>query len=399
MTRDAFNPQFPLGGYSATHKGNRDLDGQMTPNFEIMEGVRFGDFQAAMYLPSVRYENVFQDQIVIAAGKPVALDSNNRLVPAGFRHLLELGAGNGPQYSQLDINLGVTNALGQTPAVGEYVIDSMIAADMTVGRILGVASYDVYMSSGADTTNPATYRFHNYSRQSSVAVLTDYLLEYPIEPYKRTQHKIESTLSADAQTFDLEHEDVLEHTVRVRINGRRDVDFDFEAGAGANDVDQLQWDTVDYLKDGDVVEVEYFYETVGEFDAPWASIASWRGDVQPGDFVTIDANSHFVKYEHGAIGDTSAGNEAAAIQGAISKALDIVGQVTLVDDQFPKQFLDRVKTAYDDRLTGPIKDGRTGELSRLDRLPGSATDGAPHNVHYAGGDVKTGIVRFNMNIT
>lgn len=397
---DYFNSNFPAGGYQATHKGNSDLAGHMTPNFEIMEGMRFGQFYPAPYLALGRFEPLFQDYFVISAGTPVAVDSNGWLVPAGFRKLLALGAGHGPQYTQLDAQHKMKNAQGNLVAANEYVVDSMIAAGVSVGRIMGVASYDVYATYGADSANPATYKYHNYNKQSGVAVLTDYLLEFPVEPFKRIDHKMEETLGADAGTFDLAHANVVAHSVRIRINGRRDVDFVFNAGAGAGGVDQLDWSAISaaYLKSGDVLKVEYYYELTGTYDAPWQGIATFRGAVKPGDFVTIDEESKFVSYSAGVIGDTSAADESASIAAAIDESLDIVGQVVLVDGNFPKQFLDRVKTAYDDRLTGPVVDGRDGTTSKLDRMPGSATDGAPHNVWYAGGDVKTQIVRFNMNI-
>src|SRR4030066_1105680 len=106
---DVFNTNFPNGGYQAVHKGNRELSGQMTPNFEIMEGMRFGQFYPAPYLPSVRYEHIFQDRIVITAGKPVAMDSRGSLVPAGYRLVIAAGAAQGPQYSADDAAMGVLN--------------------------------------------------------------------------------------------------------------------------------------------------------------------------------------------------------------------------------------------------------------------------------------------------
>jgi hypothetical protein len=395
---DYFNPNFPIGGYQAVHKGRSDLYGHVTPNFEIKEGMRFGQFYPAAYLPISRYEPVFQDRIVMGAGKPVALDSNGALVPAGLRLALALGAGNGPQYSADDVAMGVTNAEGNAAVAGAYVVDSMIAAGLSVGACLGVASYDVYMLSGADPTNPGTYKFHNYNRQTGVAVLTDYLLEFPIEPFERIDIVQEEAIAADANSIDLGHATVVEHSIEVRINGERDVDFSFGDGAGAGGVDQITWVAADHLKAGDSVEIKYYYEDTGNYNAPFKGIASFRGSVKPGDYVTFDENSAWVAYSPAAIANTDTVDAGADIMAAIAQTLDIVGQVTLVDYNFPKQFLDRVKTAHDDRLQGPIKDGRTGEISKLDKMPGSATDGAPHNVHYAGGDVKSGIVQFNMNI-
>lgn len=393
---DYFNGMFPQGGYRATHKGNQDLSSPWTPNFEISEGMRFGLNFPASYLPLERFEPTFQDWKVIGAGKPVALDSNGFMVPAGFRLLLALGAGNGPQYTQTDVDHGVLDAQGLPVSVGDYVVDAMIAAGITVGRCAGVASYDAYALSGSDPTNPATYKYHNYNRQTGVAILTDYYLEYPVEPFERIAHKKTATIGVDAATFALDHATVLSYTVKVKINGRRDVDFAFVNGSP----DSLSWAAISatYLKTGDKVEVEYLYENTGVYNAPFKGIATWRGSAKPGDLVTFDASSAFVAYSAGAVGDTSTGDESANILAAIDKTLDVIGTVYKVDTNFPKQFLDRVKTAYDDRLTGSIVDGRTGAVSKLDRMPGSATDGMPHNIFYAGGDKFSGIVRFNLNI-
>jgi len=393
---DYFNGQFPQGGYRAVHKGNQDLSSPWTPNFEISEGQRFGLNYPAAYLPLERFEPTFQDWKVIGAGKPVALDSNGFMVPAGYKILLALGAGNGPQYQQIDADQGVLDATGAVPTAGDYVIDAMLTAGLTVGRCAGVASYDAYELSGSDPSNPATYKYHNYSRQNGVAILTDYYLEYPVEPFERIEHKFELTILADGAVLDLAHDTALDYTVKVKINGRRDVDFTFVNGSP----DSLDWSALSatYLKIGDIMEVEYLYENTGVFNAPFKGVATWRGSATHGDLVTFDQNSAFVTYSAGAVGDTSAGDESASVLAAIDKTLDILGTVYKVDINFPKQFLDRVKTAYDDRLTGPIHDGRTGLVSKLDRMPGSATDGMPHNIFYAGGDKFSGIVRFNLNI-
>lgn len=388
---DYWSGNFPTGGYKATHKGNKDLSSPWTPNFEISEGMRFGLNYPAAYLPLERYEPTFQDYKVIGAGKPVALDSNGFMVPAGYRLL---AAGTGAQYTQLDVDHGILKADGTAAALGEYVIDGMIAAGTTVGRCAGVASYDAYQLSGSDPTNPATYKFHNYNRQTGVAILTDYYLEFPVEPFERISHTItDDSLAADSDVFALAHNDVLDYTVQVTVNGRRDVDFVFVDGVP----DSLSWAAFsggsgDHLKIGDKVVVTYLYENTGVYNAPFEGVSTFRGTALPGDLVTFDQNSAWVTYTPGTIASF------ADAEAEISKSLDIVGTVYLVDDQFPKQFLDRVKTAYDDRLHGSIVDGRTGEISKLDKQPGSATDGMPHNIFFAGGDKKTGIVRFNLNI-
>jgi len=396
---------FPTGGYqSPQHKG-WNLYGHSTPNFEIMEGMRFGQFHPAPYLPTIRLERQFQDWIVISAGKPVALDSNGWLVPAGFKKLLAMGAGHGPQYSQIDINFGIRNAEGNVPSVGDYVVNSMIAAGLTVGHVAGVCSYDVYLLAGSDPSNPATFRFHNYKRQDGVAVLTDYLLEYPVQPLKRSDGTVTATVGspvASPYVVNLSSATVLSWTVAVTVNGRpiSPDQITMNNNAGPGGVDQIQFSTAERAKlaAGDTVVVTYKYEE-SFYQSLWNEMAVWRGPAVAGAKVTVDEASNFIMYTPVAVGDTSAGNESANILSAIDATLDIVGQITLVDAHFPKQYLDRVKTAFDPRLTGRLVDGMTGLEMNLDRMPGSATDGMPGNIYFAGGDKTTGIVRFNLNIT
>jgi hypothetical protein len=287
---------------------------RMTPNFEKKEGLRFGPFVPAMYLPSVRLEVLNYDQFVISAGTPCAVDSNGFLVPAGLKIALALGAGNGPVYAQADITAGVKNAMGAVPTVGEHVVDSMIAANITVGKCIGVASYDVYMQLNTDPHNPGTYKFHNYNRQNSVSLLTNYLLEFPTE---------------------------------------------------------------------------------GASGPKWAGMATWKGAVKPGDLVTFDINSKFVKFAPAQL------TSFDEVEAELARHLDIVGIVTGIESHWPKDLLNLVKTAYDPRLYSPVVSPDTGAFtdgSGLDQMPGSATDGVPHAVQYAGGDLNTAVVTFKLKL-
>jgi hypothetical protein len=62
---------------------------------------------------------------------------------------------------------------------------------------------------------------------------------------------------------------------------------------------------------------------------------------------------------------------------------DIIGQAWKIDTAFPKDYLDRVRTAYKG-------------LGDLDKMPGSANEGMPDNISYAGGDAASGVVRINL---
>jgi len=388
------------GGYSAVHRGGQPRYKRfhrITPNFEHKEGLRHGPFLPAPYLSGMRLDEVFHDWYVIAAGCPVVLLDDGFVVPAGFKKLIEAGnTGVGPQYTQADLVDGVKDAEGNVPAVGDYVIDSILAAGLGAGRVIGVASYDVFRQLNSDVHNPASYERHNYNRQNGVAVLTTYVLEFPIEPLKRSEVELKHTAGGAEATLDLGHAEVLEHHVTITVNKDRVVDFTLAAGAGAGGVDQLQG--LSLVADDEVV-VKYTYQEAF-YDAPFAGLQTVRGDVKVSDLITFDENSKFVKFSATAIGDTSVGDESANIAAAIKEQGDILGHVTAVDYKFPKQMLDKVKSAYDERLYSPIINPETGEkeFSGLDKTQGSATDGVPHMIQYAGGDLKTGIVRFHLHL-
>lgn len=308
------NSQLGAGGYSATHRGVPRYVGQRTtPNFEKKEGERFGPFVPAPYLASIRLEVMNYNHFVIAAGAPVALDSRGFAVPAGLKKAFALGAGHGPKYKEADVIAGVRNAQGDAVEEDEYVVDSIIAAGITIGSVIGVASYDVYMQLNSDPHNPATYVSHNYNVQNSFAILTNYLLEYP---------------------------------------------------------------------------------TVGSSGPKFKGMASWKGSAKPGDLVTFDIDNHFVALNLSSL----VGGDA---KDAVEAQADILGVVTAIESQWPKQLLDQVKTAYDPRLYSPVVSPDTGVFtdgSGLDQMPGSATDGVPHAIHYAGGNLNTAVVTFKLKL-
>jgi hypothetical protein len=315
------NGQLGDGGYSAVHRGLPRYVGQrITPNFEKKEGERFGPFVPAPYLPSVRLEVLNYDHFVIGAGRPVALDSRGYAVPAGLKKALALGAGNGPKYKEADVLAGVRNAAGDLVVVDEYVVDSMIDESITIGSVIGVASYDVYMQLNSDPHNPATYRENNYNRQNSFAILTNYLLEFP---------------------------------------------------------------------------------TVGVSGAKFPGMAVWKGAAKAGDLVTFDIDSNFVKYVAPVVDDSTLASVKASVEAGFKAEHDILGVVTAIESQWPKQLLDQVKTAFDSRLYSPTVSPDTGEFtdgSGLDAMPGSATDGVPHAVQYAGGNLNTAVVTFKLKL-
>jgi hypothetical protein len=110
------------------------------------------------------------------------------------------------------------------------------------------------------------------------------------------------------------------------------------------------------------------------------------GELWPGDFVRPDANSNFVKASvlpeatfhdasvtEGASFDHSDMSEMAVI--ILRAQREIVGQVLDREDH-PKDYLDRVRTAY-------------ATLSTTDQMPGSASGGFRDQLTYAGASNRT----------
>lgn len=379
------------GGYKATHKGlPRHLAQRVTPNFEKKEGLRYGLLKPAKWLPSIRLEEHNWDHFVIAAGAPVALDSQGRAVPAGYKKIVAAGKDQGPQYTMADAQAGVLNALGVPVVPGEFVINAVIDAGITFGAVLGVASYDVFMQLNDDVHNPATYKQHNYNRQNGFTVLTQYILEFPVEPLKRSS-KVEKFVATAGQTAFTLAKPALSHHVAVLAGKDRVVDFTV-AGTTLT--------LATGVAAGVEVTVSYLFEEAF-YAAPFAGMTTWRGAAKFGGLVTFNADSKFVLAEEVALDATDLESLATSVEAAMKAKEDVLGVVVTVDTAFPKQMLNEVVTAYDERLYSPIINPETGTFtdgSGLDKMPGSATDGVPHMIQYAGGDLKTGVVSFRLSL-
>jgi hypothetical protein len=127
----------------------------------------------------------------------------------------------------------------------------------------------------------------------------------------------------------------------------------------------------------------YHYESL---PATVSTYACALGDLKPGDLVRADADSNFVKAQ--VIIDTDvetvtsedpetslSSDELAGLLNLCAKRQDeIIGQV-LDSDTHPKDYMDRVRTAWP-------------QLGTLDQMPGSASAGLPAQLTYAGGSNK-----------
>ena len=383
------------GGYQATFRADpypfqQGLPKRQVPNFEHKEGLRFGPFFPAKFLPALRADTYKYDLTVIAAGSPVVLLSNGEIVPAGYKKILAAGKGQGPQYTALDLNQGVMNAKGVPVQAGEYVVDSMIDAGLTLGKVIGIAQYDAFRQLNPDPHNPATYVRHNYNSQNGIAVLTSYVLEFPIEPHARKPLSIKAVATSAMTSIDLGFASVVPHSLKVKVDDITVDNFTFVEGTSGNDSISLN-----VAKDSKY-EITGLYETA-VYATPFPGMTTWRGPVATTNLVTFNADSKYVAFSATEIGDTTAADQSAVIKKAISERDDILGYVVGVDYQFPKQMLDEVRTFDMSMITDTVNPMGT-EYDALSLPPGSSNGGIPSLIQYAGGDLKTGVVRFKLEI-
>lgn len=149
----------------------------MVPNNGLSDGIApAGTFIVAPYLPLVRYNQDKFTHVVVGSGKPVALDSNGHVVPAGLR----LDTTGIVKYTQVDVDNGVRNAKGELVTVGEAVTASFAEAGITVGPHIGVAPYDYFRHAGGDNLTPTKTTYINFNPQPVIAVLRDYHMQYPV---------------------------------------------------------------------------------------------------------------------------------------------------------------------------------------------------------------------------
>lgn len=193
MTDFRINPDMGYKPYNQT--------GFVTPDIEHSEGVRpAGAFMVADYLPQVRFDIFFKTPIVVSAGRPVAFDSNGKLVPAGLA--IQLAAETATPgsstlaYTQADVDADIRNASGAAVTVGEKVCASMVVEGITVSNHVGVAPYNYFRAPGGDGENPAYYNFGGFKPQGKVAFLTDYVIRLPVATAANYANAVMTGISA-----------------------------------------------------------------------------------------------------------------------------------------------------------------------------------------------------------
>ena len=300
---------------------------------------------------------------------------------------------------------------------------------------VGVAPYNYYSWAGGDGLNPSGYVKHNHNLQHRVAILTKYVVEMPLMPAVETGINLAGSAGIVNTAVDDWAEDnangawysntALQLTTRwataaalntdtvALVLPQQNIAFNCSrtpfviTGTAINAMFVTEVASIAeltatgrYFIDYDVGAI-LFYESGGNaalgggvgtltyfsYDTALAvpvvgTYACAIGDLKPGDFVRADLNSNFIKAN--VITDTEVETctsedpetslssvELACLLNLCAKRQDeIIGQVLELEDH-PRDYLDRVRTAYP-------------SLGTQDQMPGTATAGQPTAVTYAG---------------
>lgn len=371
-----------IGQYTGAHK-TWDHVGNIIPDIELSEGERPAiEFKPAAWLPVQFYDKYYENWNVIMPGKIVALDNDGRVVPAqyGLASAQITYTADDVTAGVIDARTGVTLLIG---AIGTFNVSAVTAFNGVAGvtlapsKPIGVCPYAVLQWAGGDGFNPANYRQHNYNMQHQIAVLCDYVIQLPLVPVAQTA----ASLTFGAPSANISTSSAVSN-IPVATNTVGRTPIAFTGGPSAtlfvNQMPTLAQVTsagdwfINYAT-GVVtvfatvtptpISISYYHyasnaTTVSKF-------ASVVGNPKPGDFLICDVNSNFKVR-------------------ASEEFTDVMGQVLCRDAAFPKDAMERVRTAYNPALGTSGTGANPGYLGQLDQMPGSANGGVPANISYAG---------------
>lgn len=310
-----------------------DFTSAITPNVEISEGVRVAqNFIAAPYLPLLGIDNITKGYKVIRKGKVLAADKFNYIVPAGLRIDIATAIADGDfdgcvnVYSAIDVSAGVKNFAGANVTAGEAVVASFFEDSDPTDDLLNEVGL------------PLGIAFYDVWEQNGAG--------YDGNPtnYKYANYNLQSGLTVLTRGY-VEYP-VVPDTSSVALPG----------------------------------------------------LACFIGsNVKAGDIVTYGADSNLKLYSAISLTQVMAGD--ADDTDAIAGITELVGQlnakegtqlgkVFFVDTEFPKDYLEYVKT-WAPNVQGAVA---------IDKTPGSATAGLPDNVYFAGvtDPASAKVVRINL---
>lgn len=330
--------------YAANHK-KWDFTSPVQPNIEHSEGIRPAiEFKPANWLPVVRFDKHYQEWFVIQAGKIVGLFADNTVVPAGLA--LQAAA-----YKTAFENNANTAELGACKTAARAVtgLTKYTANDVALG-VKNSAGYT------AQLDEPVVESFFNFGTPA-VNV---------------------SQMALDSATA-FGDNDVLVAigSVSKAIGVANYNVFKWAGGDGFNPSQytfhnyNLQHQIAvlcDYVVEMPVV-LDTNYATAG-LTGIAAAIYTTGAAFAPGDHLKCNVDSNFVKADP-----------------ATDSYFDVIGQVLMVDTAWPKDYLDRVRTAY----------ATTNGMTALDKTPGTGTGGLPDQIWLANGSAAEGMLYINLN--
>lgn len=313
-----------------------------------------------------------------------------------------------------------------------------VAADF-VSNPVGVAPYNYYHWAGGDGFNPSDYRLNNHNMQHRVAILCKYVVEMPLVPGDVANSDLAVVFAAGIQNIALvDWTDTLTVDGSFNTSTALSLTARYAAAVAAgDDVIALNLQVMNLSKStpltpvtlpaGFILERETLAEVVASstlgdywidydvglivvndggaggaavpvslqtgvatffaYDSIPTTVSSFAcalGALTPGAFLVSDANSNFVEarsfgaldveFAGFGVGVATDAQLAAMVQAGADRSDAIIGQV-LDSELFPKDYLDRVRTAYPD-------------LGTMDQMPGTASGGLRDQLTYAGGSNK-----------
>lgn len=301
---------------------------------------------------------------------------------------------------------------------------------------IGLASYAYLQWAGGDGFNPSEYDKHNYNMQHQTAIVCDYVVNLPLVPSQEANETVSKTVAGAALV-------IATDGTHTRANVQANLTGRYAAATGSvpvlstypvialaldeaflakqttrtplvlsstNDADDLssilvaeKTDLAAVTAAGDYF-VDYQAGVIFIYSADGATVPTaisgaagtvrvtyYRnkaapgvlsvfasvlgGDIKAGDFLKVGPESNLV------VADPTSLNFA-----------DIVGQVLALDNNYPKDSMERVRTAYNPALntnaaggmSAGVASGGNNNLGQLDQMPGSANGGYPDQISYAG---------------
>jgi hypothetical protein len=391
-----------LGRYVPNHK-TWDHVGNIMPVVEHSEGVRpHGEFMPAAWLPVQFFEKFYEVYYVVTPGKVLAADNQGRIVPAQYGL-----TGATVTYTERDVEAGVIDVrTGSTlllANIGTFAVSGVTnfmgtGVTMSVGKPLGVAPYAYFQwggdgSAADDGFNPAGFRQHNHNLQHRVALLCDYVLEVPLVPAGASSEALEqSSYASNVLTLGpLDNLPVATNTVRTPITFADNTLTDSATrfvrqvatvadikGSGDWHIDYTTGVVKAYAASnpsGGATAYSVSYSHYASAPSSVSKFACAVGSLKAGDFVKCDSNSNFV---------VASGSDTFQ---------DVMGQVLEVETVLDKDYLGRVRTAFDSISTSSTG-ALPGYAGQMDQMSGSANGGVPDKVHFAGAADK--VVRINL---